>query len=135
MMGAGMPRITLAASYTHTQSEVTPTDATVSFTLESDGDIVVDDDFGSSLDIGDWIDPKGAAGGAYECRMSTVSGTVSTGTVGSWLALSSSRGWSKTRTSDAAGTDTYVGTLEIRRTADAVVLDSATVTLNATVEP
>jgi hypothetical protein len=132
MMGAGTPRITLAASYTLTRTEISPTDSTASLTLQSDGDVETFDNFGTS-DIGDWIDPKGAAGGAYECRMSTVSGTV-TGTTGSWLALSSSRAWSKTRTSDAVGTDTYVGTLEIRRTADGVVLGTSTVTLNAAVD-
>ncbi len=68
----------------------------------------------------------------YECRMSTGSGTLSTGTAGSWLPLSSTQEWSRSRT--GIGTAAYTGTLEIRDASTLVVLASATVTLTATVE-
>lgn len=60
-----------------------------SYALESDGDIIA----AVVGDVGDWITPKGKAPGAYECRATLNSGSVATGTTGSWLALTSTRTW------------------------------------------
>lgn len=106
---------------------VDPVDATASYELESDGDIAV-----NLADSGDWITPKAAAGAAYECRATVVSGTFTSGTFGSWLPLSSTRSWSLLRST--IGTSTASMTLEIRRASDGVVLDSATISFTATVE-
>jgi hypothetical protein len=77
-----------------------------------------------------WL--RSGSAGDYECRMSNVSGTVSTGTVGSWLLLSSTRGWGVSKS--GVGIKTYVGTLEIRDASTLVVLASCTITLTAEVE-
>jgi hypothetical protein len=106
---------------------VDPADATASYALESDGDIAT-----NLVDSGDWITPKAAAGADYECRATVVSGTFTSGTFGSWLALSSTRSWTLVRTT--LGTSTASMLIEIRRASDGTVLDSATISFTATVE-
>lgn len=106
---------------------VDPADATASYALESDGDIAT-----NLVDSGDWITPKAAAGADYECRATVVSGTFTSGTFGSWLALSSTRTWTLTQTT--LGTSTASMLIEIRRASDGTVLDSATISFEATVE-
>jgi hypothetical protein len=72
--------------------------------------------------------------GDYQVRMTMVSGpTFSGSAVGSWLALSGPQTWTTTRNTN--GVSTSVGTLEIRRASDSVVLASCTVTLDVTREP
>lgn len=67
----------------------------------------------------------------YEVRATVNSGAVSSGTTGSWLSLSSSQSWGRTRL--AIGVSTVDLTIEIRRASDGVVLDSANVVLEAEV--
>jgi hypothetical protein len=104
-----------------------PSDATASYSLENDGDIVVS----SGADPGDWITPLDAFSD-YECQMAIVSGSVTSGTTGSYLGLGTTRTWTRARTT--IGATTFVGTLTIRRVSDAVVLDTATITLIGTVQ-
>ena len=125
--GLSAEQITLGASYT-----VASTGAgtqTPSFTLESDGDIVRATTPLGSADIGDWINPKAAAPSDYEVRATLNSGTLSSGTTGSWLALSTTRAWTLTRFVVGAA-DPVELTIEIRKGSGSV-LDSTTVTLDA----
>lgn len=113
-------------------TQVSPTDASASYTLENDGDIIESTGAGNA-DTGDWVTPKAAAGAAYECRATITSGALTSGTTGSWLSMATTRTWTVTRTNNAAGVDTCVFTLEIRLTATGTVLDTATITLTAEV--
>lgn len=70
-------------------------------------------------------------GAGYECRASIVSGTVSSGSTGTWLALTSTRAWTKTQS--VVGTGSVTLTIEVRSAASLVVLGTATITLTATV--
>jgi len=131
MLGAllatiGGPRITLADGTT--TSSGLP-NQTATYTLEADGDIITATTAGGSVDAGDWIIPKGAAGGNFEVQATIVSGSVSSGTTGSWLALSSDRTW--TRSQVTSGTSTVVLTIEIRRVGTTTVLATCTRTLVA----
>lgn len=102
------------------------------YRLESDGDIMTSNFTGSAVtvDSGDWIIPRGAAGGAYEVRVTVTSGTLTSGTTGSWLALSTNREWSVIN--NISGTiSTVIMTVEIRSTSSGTVLGSATITLTA----
>jgi len=72
-----------------------------SYTLESDGDVLVNSGLGLAQDIGDWIDPKDEAPGAYEVRATLNSGSLNSGTTGSWLALTSTRTWTCSSTLEA----------------------------------
>jgi hypothetical protein len=114
-IAGGAPTFTVAAG-TYTD----PVFGDGSYSLESDGDIVVNTSIPS--DVGDWISPKGRAPGAYEARATLNSGTLSTGTTGSWLALTSTRTWTCANTAsanltidirDGAGTTVATGTVII----------------------
>lgn len=110
------------------RTQTSPATATASYSLESDGDLVV-----NLSDVGDWITPKSAAGADYECRATVLSGSFTSGTFGSWLALNSTRTW--TLQQSGVGNTTASMTLEIRRASDGAVLDSATLNFSATVDP
>lgn len=86
---------------------------------------------GSGSFPGEWVSPANSGNAAlYEARATLTSGTFTSGTAGSWLALSSTRSWNVTQGS--AGTKTAVFTLEIRRVSDSVVVASVSITLTAT---
>lgn len=101
---------------------------TASYTLESDGDIIHTTTLFGAIDAGDWITPKTAAPSDYEVRATIVSGTLSSGTAGSWLALTSNHTWTKSM--PIAGSSECVLTIEIRKGAGSV-LSTATITLTA----
>lgn len=65
----------------------------------------------------------------FEVKATIVSGTVTSGTIGSWEVLSSDREWTRDR--NVIGSVTVVLTIEIRRASDGAILDTATVTLIA----
>ena len=96
---------------------------TASVQFQSDGDIVAPSGT-PSASLGDWIDPKSSAPGDYEIRATLISGTLSSGNVNTWQALTSSRTWSIT------GTNTRTAQIffEIRDDSG-TVLDDGTITL------
>ena len=94
------------------------------YELQNDGDIIESTTDGGSVDTGDWITPKGASGiGAFSVRATLNSGTLSSGTTGSWLSLSTTRIW-VVGPGGAANL-----TIEISSDGGATVLTSATVVL------
>lgn len=111
--------------------EMEPTDSTCSLTLGTTGGITYAANFSGP---GDSTWGSGVTGAEYEARATVTVGSLTSGTAGSWLSLSSARTWSKTRTSDFGGTEFVTFTLEIRDALTQVVKDSSTVTLSATVE-
>lgn len=102
-----------------------PADATAAYTLTSGG--LVQDHTGATLET--WLG-SGAASN-YEVRATVTAGALSTGLTGSWLALSSNRTWTRSRTIVGTGTATLL--IEIRDTATSTVQDSATISLEAEV--
>jgi len=125
--GGAPGTVSMASTYTVTYDAPGPGTAIITF--ESDGD-VINTTLGS--DVGDWLAPKSFAPSLYEIRATIVSGSLTSGSsaTGSWLALTSDRNWR--RLSGALNTlTTCVLTIEIRY-AGGPVLDTATVTLNAT---
>ncbi len=101
-------------------------------TLQADGDIVTYTTADGTLDIGDWIAPKSAAGANYEARVTVNSGSLTTGTTGSWLSLGSDRTWGAV---DLVGDLSPVAanvTIEIRRASGGAALASQT--FNITVD-
>ena len=107
---------------------IAPVQATSGYRLGSTGD-VSENRNASYLDIGDWVSPKSAAPGTYECRVTVTSGTLSTGTAGSWLALTSNREWTVFRNTSGSKACTF--TVEIRQ--GVTTLASCTVTITASV--
>ena len=122
-------RVTLATTYNPSDSVTTPATATAGFRLTSAGDIETAG--GTYADGGDWLLPKSGMA-LYEVKATLNSGALTTGTTGSWLALSSTRTWT---VSTALGAAQAVLTIEIRRIGSSLVLATITVTLDAESSP
>jgi hypothetical protein len=101
---------------------------TATYTLESDGDVMSNSTAFGPVDEGDWVTPKTSAPGTYEARATLDSGDTPTGTLGTWLALTSNRAW--TLTQIATGSKEASLTVEIRKGSGSA-LASATITLYA----
>jgi hypothetical protein len=103
--------------------------ASVSYRLTNTGDIEWLSSIFGTQDIGDWISPKSGAPGSYEVRADLAPGSMalSSGTVGSWLALTSSRTWTVERS--------FVGvsesTIDVQIRLGGTVLTTARITLYA----
>ena len=102
--------------------------ATASYTLASDGTASSSPNFDGTVS---WVTP-GSAAPNYECLATLTSGTLTTGTAGSWLALSASRVWSVSRSN---GSKECIFTVQIRRIGTSTVLTSATIDLTANSPP
>lgn len=126
--GAGGPRVSLDALNNIDDVQVLA-DAQAALTIENDGDIVETTNTLGAQDVGDWIAPKSAAGANYEVRCTVNSGSLSSGTTGSWLSLGTSRSW-VVAVSSGGGSATANVTIEIRR-ASGATLDSATISISA----
>jgi hypothetical protein len=108
-------------------TEESPTTAIAFFELQSDGETLSNMGAGANWLIGS------TNGAAYECRATMLGGTTLTsGTTGSWIALSSTRRWTVQRAS--LGTKDAGFLLEIGLAGANSALDSATISLTATVE-
>jgi hypothetical protein len=78
--------------------------------------------------LSQWVSPS-SAGGNYEIFATIVSGSVSSGTIGSWVATSGSPTW--TRNQVVVGSSIVVLSMQVRATGTGTVLDTWTVTLEA----
>jgi len=84
---------------------------------------------GVDTSLGQWVTPT-SAGGNYEVFATVTSGSVSSGTTGSWVATSGSPLW--TRVAVISGTINIVElVMDVRATGTGTVLDSWSVTLEA----
>ncbi len=126
--GTGLPVITITDQSLNNVT-FSPTNSTQAYRLDSNGK-VYDVKNASPSFIEDWVTPTGAAS-SYEAFVTVTSGTLSSGTSGSWVALSSTRDWSVTQTSIGIKTCTF--TVDIRKVGTSTVLDSATITIEAEV--
>lgn len=77
---------------------------------------------------GEWLSVPAFVGN-YECRATLISGTLTSGTTGAWQSLSTTRVW--TRGTSAGNFQTCSFTIEIRKSATAEVVATATITLTA----
>lgn len=125
----GGPRVSLSASYNVGDTSISPINASATFSLENDGDVTKTTGGGGTTDLGDWISPAAAAGANYECYATLNSGTLTSGTTGSWLALNLTRSWNLQRTT--VGPSSVSLTIQIRNAASLVVLASTDVTITA----
>jgi hypothetical protein len=75
-----------------------------------------------------WCTPTSEASN-YEARVTVNVGSLSSGTTGTWVALSTTQTW--TRTANIGDSQLCEFLVEIRRTGTATVLDSATIELLA----
>lgn len=124
--------VTLAGG-SYTDSELDPGTAQCGIRLGTDGTATnTRSAIGNQAISGEWARPIDAGNGAlYEARVTVTSGTLTAGTTGSWLALSSQRDWYVERSTLGSKACTF--TLEIRRVSDSVVVASASYTITATI--
>lgn len=120
------PEVSIA-NRTITATTDVPADAVASYTLNSNG---------LNGFVGEWL----TKGQANECevratQVSDVSsgvGTSVSGTLNTWMNLGTTRTWSATATNDFSNSSrTWTIDLEIRRTSDNLVLDTARIILDA----
>ena len=98
---------------------------TATYSINSDGSIT-----SSGGSPADW-NAETDVGASYEVKATVTSGSLTTGTTGSWLALSSNRSWSLTDSTQNNVDETATMTLQIRLVGETSNLDSATITFTA----
>ena len=76
-----------------------------------------------------WVTPS-SAGGNYEVYATVSSGTLSSGTTGSWVATSGNPTWTVVK-GGAPGLNTAVLAMQVRATGSVTVLDTWNITLQA----
>lgn len=130
--GLATPRV-LISDANLTDLTTDPTSCSVSYQLTSAGVANAITTSSGTGAIENWVTPTGAAGANYEARVTVNSGTLTSGTTGTWTALSSTQTWNVTRST--VGTKACNITVEIRLTSSGTVLDSATIDLSANVDP
>lgn len=101
--------------------------ATAAYRVDTNGSDYQGDN-GVYTVISQWVTPA-AQGGNYEVYATLVSGTLTFGTTGSWVATSSSPIWYKTRI--PSGVDSANLSMQVRRVGTTTVLDTWTVSLTA----
>jgi hypothetical protein len=109
-----------------------PTDASATYEVNSDGNIYHTTTEGGRTLAEDWRDWDT---GTYEVRATVTSGTLTSGTTGTWIAVTTNPTWNLTNT--GIGVSTAQFTLEFRALHMGVsmgVVDTATITLQAVVE-
>lgn len=118
-----------ATSATDLDNTPFPYDSTASFSLNSDGSFSYVGNVSGTA--GAWTVSQDNTAN-YEVQATMISGTFSTGTVGSWLRLNSNRTWSCTYFSSATpGFKEASATLEIRDLNTLVVVATSTLTIRA----
>ena len=105
-----------------------PSTAEVVYQLTSAGKVnkIVN---GVTTELEQWCTPVTSAAN-YEAYVTVNSGGLTSGTTGSWVALSSTRSWTLQEVG-SGNTAVCNFTVQIRRVATTVVLDSATIDLTA----
>lgn len=120
------PEIDIPAG-SYERNELSPADATCTITFNSSGAWSVTDDSGTA---GTWL--TGAAASKYEIIWNNTSGTLSSGTTGSYQDFPQSFGVTFTALN---GSKTCTGDVSIRRKSDSVVVagpESITITARVT---
>ena len=77
-----------------------------------------------------WITPVDFAS-AYEVYATLSSGTLGSGTTGSWLAVTSNPLWTVTKGGTTSGINTATLSMQVRAISTTTVLDTWTITLTA----
>ena len=83
---------------------------------------------GTFTALSQWVTPSSASGD-YEVFASLTSGSVSSGTIGSWVATSGNPLW--VRSQPTVGTSIAVLAMQVRKVGTGTVLDTWSVTLEA----
>lgn len=102
--------------------------ANTEYRVAADGKVYSRTGSGSYTEIETWCTPTGEASN-YEVLVTVTTGSLSSGTAGSWLALTSDRAW--TRTAASGSNQLCIFTVALRRVGTGTTLDTAAITLEA----
>ena len=112
--------------------EIAPDDAICWYRINSNGN-VYGTNLGTPFDLLEqWVTPTSFASD-YEVYATLVSGSLTGGTTGAWLSLGTTRDWYVQETANF-GTETATLSFDVRKIGTTTVLDTWTVTIEATVE-
>jgi hypothetical protein len=128
MMSLGSSMDTVKISGVTVADQNNPASAT--YQLASTGIVNSITNISGTVALGSWVVPNSSAS-KYESFATLNSGTLSSGTTGTWQALSSSRSWVKTRPSVPAGVSNVNLTITIRDAATGTNITSAIILLQA----
>lgn len=117
---------TITISNMYADDERTSGTAIAQYQLTNAGEIMATEQNFGLLDRGDWLTPKSNFS-LYSSRATIVNGSLTTGNVGVWENLATTRTW----TVSSATLKECAFLIEIRSDADGIVRDSATITLHA----
>lgn len=134
--GGGAGAIVALSNDNIQSSSIDPSTSGLTMQFNSDGTITYAQN--DTVDDGPvnfrWFS-TGGAGALYWVRCSPIAGTLSSGTTGVWLALTSNRAFTVTRSSPA-GTKSCTATFEIASdAAGTTVVATASIALTAIVNP
>lgn len=105
---------------------LTPGTATASISFLANGTFTT-----SGIASGNWVEPtETGIGSSYQIFFTTTSGTLTTGTTGTWLSFPQTI----TRNRTTVGISEWIGTAQIRDIATSTVQVTRDLTLTATVE-
>lgn len=127
LVGGGEPLVTLTNQNVSEVNVGSPSSAT--YIANSNGSIQQSTIGGGTTTLEQWITPAVGMSG-YEVRATLNSGSLTTGTTGSWLTLGSTQSWNCAQS--VVGTKTANLTIEIRNATTLVVKASCTVIITAT---
>lgn len=116
---------------TYTDTTFDPGTAGVTLAINSNGSLTATGDNSGTLDSYNWITPT-TGSSSYFVRATLIGGSFSSGTTGTWLALTSNRTWSVSQS--GAGTRTANATFEISSNSSGTnIVASANIILTADV--
>lgn len=121
---------------TYLDAAFSPNDAQVDFSVNSNGSVLATAgvSFPTTLTSYNWITPTTGSTTHY-VRATLTSGTFTSGTTGTWLALTSNRSWRTAFTSNSPGSKVTIATFEIATDAAGTnVVVSASIRLEALVD-
>lgn len=119
--------------YTNTAAAVFPASSGIGYQLTNGGKEQGGTGSAGGIvysNIGDWVLPNGSAA-LYEVRATLNSGTLTSGTTGTWLSLGTTRTWTVERS--AVGSSSASLTIEVRLIGGSTVLATGNVNITADV--
>lgn len=133
MIMIGGDTVLLPATTTVSEIRVSPANAQATYRLNLSGKLQKVTNSGGTVDLGDWCLP-GADASLYECFATLNSGVLTSGTTGSWLALTSTRSWT-CQVAPGPGTQDADLTVKIRAVGTTTDITTSHVILHAESTP
>jgi len=132
MLLAGGGDLVSISNATISSIDADPAAASSQYRIASTGSIDSIRSPGGTTSLGNWVVPTSSASN-YEAKATVTSGTLTSGTTGSFISCAASPTW--TRVATTRGTFTAVITVDIRLIGTTTVLATASITLTATQTP